>query len=200
MKDNHDNFIGIYRDVCPDGYCSHVISEAERLFKAGAGSTRQQAEMGTNTLKKADTQLHMNCKGPSFTPFNNANCTDVFFNGLQECFNRYVGKFPAVQEAGELVGTCMKLQKIAPGEGYHLWHSEQGTGESSSRALVYMLYLNTLPTDAAGETEFLYQQKRICPTENTLLIWPASFTHTHRGNTVFGDQSKYIITGWFQYN
>lgn len=200
MKETYDNFIGIYRDVYPKEYCSHMISEAERLFKAGAGTTRQQAENGLSTLKKADTHLHLNCNGPSIAPFNDANSNTVFFNGVQECYERYVSEFPAAQEAGNLVGTCMKLQKISSGEGYHIWHSEQGAGETGSRALVYMLYLNTLPTDAAGETEFLYQQKRVPPVENTLVIWPASFTHTHRGNTVFGDRPKYIITGWFQYN
>jgi hypothetical protein len=62
-----------------------------------------------------------------------------------------------------------------------------------------MLYLNTLSTEEAGETEFLYQQRRLQPTENTTVLWPAAFTHAHRGNTVFGERSKYIVTGWFYY-
>ena len=45
-----------------------------------------------------------------------------------------------------------------------------------------MLYLNTLTDEQNGETEFLHQEKRIQPKENTMLIWPAGFTHTHRGN------------------
>jgi hypothetical protein len=57
------------------------------------------------------------------------------------------------------------------------------------------VYLNDI--DEAGETEFLYQKRRISPKENTLIIWPAAFTHTHRGNVVHGAKSKYIITGWF---
>ena len=62
-----------------------------------------------------------------------------------------------------------------------------------------MLYLNTLPENANGETEFLYQKRRLSPAENTMVIWPAGFTHPHRGNPVYGDKSKYIITGWFRY-
>jgi hypothetical protein len=61
--------------------------------------------------------------------------------------------------------------------------------------LVYSAYLNTI--EEAGETEFLYQKLRVAPKENTVVIWPAAFTHTHRGNVVHGDKSKYIITGWF---
>jgi len=32
------------------------------------------------------------------------------------------------------------------------------------------------------------------------LLWPASYTHAHRGNPVFGEQSKYVVTGWFYYD
>jgi len=62
------------------------------------------------------------------------------------------------------------------------------------------LYLNTLEPEQAGETEFLYQQERYRPVENTMILWPAAYTHAHRGNTVFGNSSKYIVTGWFYYD
>ena len=94
----------------------------------------------------------------------------------------------------------MKMQRTPPGGGYHVWHGEQGGGDHAARVLVYMLYLNTLEPHEAGETEFLYQQQRFRPTENQIILWPASFTHTHRGNTVFGERSKYVVTGWFYYD
>ena len=94
----------------------------------------------------------------------------------------------------------MKMQRTDPGGGYHVWHGEQGNGVSSSRVIVYLLYLNTLDPNEAGETEFLYQQQRFRPVENQMLFWPASYTHTHRGNTVFGHRSKYVVTGWFFYD
>ena len=62
-----------------------------------------------------------------------------------------------------------------------------------------MCYLNTIKPEDAGETEFLYQKRRINPVENTIVLWPAAYTHMHRGNTVFGNVSKYIATGWFDY-
>ena len=61
------------------------------------------------------------------------------------------------------------------------------------------MYLNTIEKDFAGETEFLYQKLRVQPEKNKLLIWPADFTHAHRGNVVFGQNPKYVITGWFTY-
>jgi hypothetical protein len=58
-----------------------------------------------------------------------------------------------------------------------------------------MLYLNDV--EEGGETEFLYLKKRIKPQQNRLLIWPAGFTHTHRGNPPLSN-NKYIITGWVE--
>jgi hypothetical protein len=94
----------------------------------------------------------------------------------------------------------MKTQRTDPGGGYHVWHGEQGNGDHAHRVLVYMLYLNTLEASEGGETEFLYQKERYQPVENTMILWPAAYTHTHRGNTVLGDRSKYIVTGWFYYD
>ena len=94
----------------------------------------------------------------------------------------------------------MKMQRTSPGGGYHVWHGEQGNNTHADRVLVYMLYLNSLSPEEAGETEFLYQQTRLRPQENTTIVWPAAYTHAHRGNVVHGDNAKYIVTGWFYYD
>jgi len=59
-----------------------------------------------------------------------------------------------------------------------------------------MLYLNNI--EQGGETEFLYQIKRIKPEADKLLIWPAGYTHVHRGNPPLSND-KYILTGWIEY-
>ena len=64
------------------------------------------------------------------------------------------------------------------------------------RLLVYMTYLNTVKK--GGHTEFLYQKLKIKPEKGLTLIWPADFTHTHRGNVV-EEGDKYIATGWYCY-
>ena len=50
--------------------------------------------------------------------------------------------------------------------------------------------------DGEGETEFLWQGLRVKPKAGTVCIFPASFTHTHRGNPVYSCD-KYIATGWY---
>ena len=63
------------------------------------------------------------------------------------------------------------------------------------RKLVFMTYVNNVEN---GGTEFYYQDIK-CPAKKGLtLIWPADWTHTHRG-VVDESNEKMIITGWFNY-
>jgi hypothetical protein len=198
MNAEYKDFIAIYRNVYPEGYCQHLIKEFDRLVESGAGSSRQRGE-GAAKHCKNDIQLSLNFGVHTVANFNDAPATRMFFNGLQQCYDAYTEQYSVLRD-GNIRGTAMKMQRTDPGGGYHVWHGEQGNGEHADRVLVYMLYLNTLTQEEAGETEFLYQQRRLQPTENTIVIWPATFTHAHRGNTVFGERSKYIVTGWFYYD
>lgn len=198
MKSDYKGFIGIYDDVYPEGYCRHLISEFDRMEASGAGANRIQSERA-NKHTKNDYQIGMSLKGHNSTSFQDKNVVDIFFDGLQKCYDDYISIFSSLQD-GKIRATTMKMQRTDPGGGYHIWHGEQGNGDQANRVLVYMLYLNTLEPHEAGETEFLYQKERYNPTENQMILWPAAYTHTHRGNTVLGERSKYIVTGWFYYD
>ena len=95
----------------------------------------------------------------------------------------------------------INIQKYIAGQGgYPYWHSEQypkrDNGEALHRAVLWTIYLND--GFEAGETEFLYQQRKIAPRTGSLLIAPTGFTHTHRGNRPEGGD-KYIATSWILY-
>jgi hypothetical protein len=195
MNIEYKDFIGVFSGVYPDGFCAHLMSEFDRHIDLGAGSNRQGSE-GAPKHAKNDHQICSNGKNFNCEPFNGRNTIDTFFQGLQHCFEEYTNEFSTLKDL-DIRCTNMKLQKTSPGGGYHVWHSEQGNGPYANRGVVYMLYLNTLPTEANGETEFLYQERRVKPTENTMVMWPASYTHVHRGNPVYGDNYKYVVTGWF---
>lgn len=197
MKTAYEDFIGIYQDVYPEGYCEHLISEFERLSADGAGENRRTSD-NTTRHRKDDWQISLNLGVHTVAPFEGHAATGMFFEGLQGCYEEYLEKFSVLND-GEVRATHVKMQRTDPGGGYHIWHGEQAGGVNSARVLVYMLYLNSLGEGEGGETEFLYQRKRLVPKANTMLIWPAAFTHAHRGNTVLGNNSKYIVTGWFYY-
>tara|TARA_R110002020_G_scaffold114595_6_gene263723 strand:- start:4420 stop:5142 length:723 start_codon:yes stop_codon:yes gene_type:complete len=96
----------------------------------------------------------------------------------------------------------INLQRYRAGEGgYPYWHCElypRDAGcETLHRHLLWTVYLND--DFEAGETEFLYQQRKVPPRAGSLLIAPAAFTHTHRGNRPEGGD-KYIATSWVLFN
>ncbi|MDV3467185.1 2OG-Fe(II) oxygenase [Stenotrophomonas sp. C3(2023)] len=113
--------------------------------------------------------------------------------------------FPAMQTAAlaDLARTCLRpgainLQWYAAGEGgYPYWHCElyprDAQAETLHRHLLWTLYLND--GFEQGETEFLFQQRRIAPRTGSLLFAPTAFTHTHRGNRPQGGD-KFIATSW----
>ena len=96
----------------------------------------------------------------------------------------------------------INLQKyIADQGGYPYWHCElyprADKGETLHRVVLWTIYLNDGFRE--GETEFLYQNRRIAPKTGSLLIAPTAFTHTHRGNMPKGGD-KYIATSWILFN
>jgi hypothetical protein len=93
---------------------------------------------------------------------------------------------------------AINLQRYTAGQGgYPYWHCElypRDPGcETLHRHVLWTVYLND--GFGAGETEFLYQQRKVTPRAGSLLIAPAAFTHTHRGNRPEGGD-KYIATSW----
>ena len=100
----------------------------------------------------------------------------------------------SIEITGSLHSWMFKVHKVKEKQGYHVWHYENGRYEVRDRFLTYMTYLQA-PLEG-GETEFLHQSKRIDSVVGRTLIWPAGFTHIHRGNPPL-DGEKMYITGWF---
>lgn len=92
----------------------------------------------------------------------------------------------------------MQKYKKAQG-GYHHWHSEvyphpnDPQSETLHRVLLWMYYLNDV--EDGGETSFYFQDTHVKPKKGTLVVAPAGFTHTHKGQIPKSDD-KYILTSW----
>jgi len=94
-------------------------------------------------------------------------------------------------------GLCeaFTIQKYQPGGAYFDWHFERVGPKfpNVNRYLVFMTYLNDVADE--GYTEFFYQKLKVVPKKGLTLIWPAEWTHTHRG-VPSQTQEKIIISGW----
>ena len=109
---------------------------------------------------------------------------------LHECTKQYIKKGDAwaIEEP-------VKIQYYVPGAGYPKEHCERNE-RGNNRHLVFMTYLNDV--EDKGETEFVLQNLKVKAEKGKTLIWPADWTHTHRG-IISPTQEKYIVTGWFNF-
>jgi predicted 2-oxoglutarate/Fe(II)-dependent dioxygenase YbiX len=196
MSVKPETFIGIYEGAFSQGFCDAAIQYYDNSEAAGYTRTRQKAEPDATKILKDDSVAFLNAEVPAislYTAINLANhFNDVFWN---KYYPEYVDKYFIIADMGTHTNPIVKIQKTEPGQGYHVWHAESMTIESCRRILAWTVYLNDV--EEGGETEFLYQHMRVKPKAGTLVIWPASFTHVHRGNPPLSG-SKYIITGWIE--
>lgn len=86
------------------------------------------------------------------------------------------------------------IQRYQPGMGYPAPHFEKTDilRLFDLRELVWMIYLNDVPD---GGTEFVFQKRTISAERGKFLMWPAAWTHVHRG-VVSKTHEKVIATGW----
>ena len=186
MNIKYDQHIGIYENVMPIEWCNTLAN----IFKNKPEnvSARSLAEKNLNPLLKNDSFYD--------TDKIDTKLINTFYTILnKEILNHYNNKYTFLQPTpgSRIKLNDFKLQRTLPTEGYHIWHYENSGIEGGNRFLTWMVYLNDV--ENGGETEFLQQSLRIKPKIGTVLIWPASFTHIHRGNPPLSGP-KYIATGW----
>ena len=118
----------------------------------------------------------------------------AYWDVLHKSLKDYLEKYDISDM--KLSSYLFKLHKVKEGQGYHVWHCENDhTAQGDKRVLAWMTYLRV--PEEGGETEFLKQSRRIEPVVGRTLIWPAYFTHLHRGNPPLKGE-KYYVTGWFE--
>jgi len=121
-----------------------------------------------------------------------------YLTSLQCVLDKYKKKFPYCDVTDQYnVDIGMNLQWYPVGGGYPQWHSERMSSSRSVvyRHLVFMTYLNDVPD---GGTEWFHQKKYVPAQKGYTVIWPADWTHLHRG-VISKTSEKYIITGWFSF-
>ena len=143
--------------------------------------------------KKQDTEIILN---------TSKNFPWISSHYLKCGIEEYIKKYPfSVQVGPWAVSSTYKMQRYDPGEAYFVTHCENSgpipkEPKILRRILAWMIYLNNV-TDG-GHTEFPSQNTKFQPRRGDLLIWPAYFTHPHHG-IVSKTQTKYIITGWYEF-
>ena len=171
------DFIGVFPDAVEPTFCDYLCQYVDQASQVAP----------RNFTHVKDKQI----------------CLDAFSPGEAKGLMEYVNGclFYYINEVSYLtnfsyISALVLLQKTEPTQGYHMFHGENINWNVSDRTLAWMVYLNDV--EEGGETEWLYQQRKIKPEKGTVVIWPGSFTHLHRGNPPMSE--KYIATGWYQGN
>ena len=145
------------------------------------------------------TGIDKKIKDSTDCTLDESDIRNEYIQELTSVAKEYMKVYPYVDYYSEWgISERINIQKYEPHQGFFEYHTERGRAISpeSTRHMVFMTYLNTV-TDG-GETEFYHQKIKVKAEKGLTLIWPADWTHTHRGITS-STQQKYIITGWFNF-
>ena len=118
-----------------------------------------------------------------------------YFESLFEFYKDYNKQWPFLASIiSNLEIGRFNIGKYIAGEHFQKIHTERG-GDLATlhRLLAFMTYLNDV--EDGGSTYFSHYDLDIKPQKGLTLIWPAEWTHAHKGN-VINSGCKYIITGW----
>lgn len=183
--------IETYYKAYSENFCDSIIEifsrmDQERLTKDQKGINRN-----------SDTRVMYDWSPHHSMHYYHHDIVKEFYSTLHEKYLLYSEKYEIMKELASHSPKGMCIQRTRPDQGYHIWHCESSGLASSSRVLAYTLYLNNVTT--GGETEYIYQKTKIAPEQGLLVLWPAFFTHPHRGNPPYSND-KYIITGWYTYD
>lgn len=116
---------------------------------------------------------------------------------LTKVIDLYIEEYPFIKELVPLEhrNQHVQVQVYDPKFSYSALHCENsGVPDNIDRCLVFLTYLNDV--DDGGGTFFPYQNLETKAEKGLTLVWPAYWTHPHKG-VVSNTESKIITTGWY---
>jgi hypothetical protein len=193
--------IAVFDGFYSPEYCNQIIDFFEYRSVYLPAYHRESPWYKDSAVSVGDDYDYLYDKSTVSQMFSELNRSEIFKNFAQtfweQCYPLYLKEYPHnTTSLSRISMTSLKIQKTVPKGGYHVFHCENGNTATSRRAMFVILYLNTI--EDGGETEFLYQSKRIAPVQGRLILSPTGYTHIHRGNPPLKDD-KYILTTWIEY-
>lgn len=206
------SFVEIYEDVLSDYCCNQIVKcfETHEQFTRPGKTLNGNIEINTEIKDSTDLNLLL------FKDDISSKVWGTLAECIREGMANYILKYPIIggrksmkiyeEQDKEKARTelwngfsvfpftalAKKYEKNK--QGYHMMHCDQGTCfPHIYRQAVCMFYLNDVKQ--GGETEFLHQEIKIKPKKGSLVIFPAFYTHIHRG-CIPESNDKYILNFW----
>jgi len=187
------DFLGVLDNMVDEAYCKKVIDHFERVK-----TISRRGKENVSPVEKDNQIYFMINETDSVVMDANQVILEGFIKAISKALDEYRKQYPIlIDGVGKYdINNDVKIQRTLPGQGYHIWHCENCSVSSSRRMLVASMFLNKC--EQGGETEFLYQHRRIKPQAGRLVLAPTGWTHPHRGNPPLKGV-KYMINGWLEY-
>ena len=186
------NFIG-YWTIDPLSVCDELIAYFE-------SNKRKQVQGIVAGGKNLDTKNSIDLYvSPRELLIPENKCFRNYFSALFECYADYVEQWPFLKElVNDLHIGRFNIQRYEEGQHFQRVHTERSSISTLHRLFAWMTYLNDVAPEDGGSTVFTHYGLEFQPKKGQTLIWPAEWTHAHKGSLLTG-KSKYIITGWLHF-
>ena len=186
------HFIGSWMiespSICDELIAYFELNKAKHMRGAIAG--------GVNLNSKNSLDVSISPKD-LLLPEN--KCLENYFEALFECYLDYTVQWPFLNEfAKELHIGRFNIQRYEKGQHFQKVHTERSGISSLHRLFAFMTYLNDVADEDGGSTVFTHYDLKVQPRKGHTLIWPAEWTHAHKGSILLKN-CKYIITGWMHF-
>ena len=186
----------IHQGMIPEKICNRFVEH----YESGKDTSATAKYRGMMSSGKNPTLnlKYKDCEESAYD-IRKVKFPEEYLDALGIILNAYKKKYKYVSEGQSPWEICpfVKIQKYYPGKSYSGLHYEnQGVGYSLYRHLVFMTYLNDI--EEGGGTFWHYQNFTTKPKKGLTVIWPAIWTHTHKGLPA-PKELKYICTGWYEW-
>ena len=193
-----DNFIHINKGALSKKDCDDIIEffEDNSFYHEKGGVIHQDDQTPNEVIEgmKKSTDLvlqSVELNKDFWMPFNLA---------MKETHGQYLNRYPFLRGCRQWnIAHTFRIQRYLPNEGFFALHAENTgafDGVVERRLAAWMVYLNDV-TDGGG-TDFPTLDYKMEARVGDFSIWPAYWTHPHRG-IISPTETKYIMTGWFSY-
>jgi|9_EtaG_2_1085328.scaffolds.fasta_scaffold00559_13 hypothetical protein len=184
---NQENFIGYYS--LSHEICDELIAFHKNSNKKFQGKTITPEGAKSDSEVKDSTDISFYKEKIMQEPL-----IVKYLDNLKRFVANYMEKYKFAGNGLRLKVIELNVQHYRPNGGYKVFHYENGTEATKDRHLVFMTYLNDVED---GGTIFKYQNLITPAIKGSTLLWPANWTHTHKGQ-ITDTSEKYIITGWLE--
>jgi|TARA_B100001059_G_C17616080_1_gene467056 hypothetical protein len=176
-----------------------IIDDIHEYWNSPEAEEYKHAGFSSDGFSR-DEQIHSTSKTSidvGISPQNYNKPWSNYRKYLQKCLESYLETYPDANNVQPFdITRFYNIQWYPKGGGYYAWHAEiSGHSWNIYRHLVFMTYCDDVPD--AG-THFKHQDLTVPCKKGLTIIWPASFTHTHKGQ-ITDVHEKMIVTGWYNF-